>query len=83
MLMTVVNVGVMRVRMLLGRVLVRVAVRLAGRIIGAVGVLVMLVVTVGVLVALRLVAVYVFVPFGEVQPKTHAHQPGRHQQFDG
>ena len=82
MLMAVVDVRVVRVRMLHGRVVVRVAVGFNGRIVQAVSVLVVFVVNVTVVVGHRLMGVFVVVPLGQVQPDPRAHQRSGQEECD-
>ena len=76
-MVTVMDVGVMRVCVCQPRVLMAVGVRFARRIAGSVLVLVVLVVVVKVLVLDRLVNVPMFVAFGNVQPNAHEHENAR------
>ena len=78
--MPVVPVGVVRVPVHDGRVLVPVRVGLARRIVRRMRVPVMLVVAVAVLVLRRLVFMFVLVPFGDVEPQPDRHQRAGRQQ---
>ena len=72
----VMEVGIVRVFVPKGRVVMPVGVRLAGRIVGAVGVLVMLVVDVAMLMVHRLMQVVVFVLLGQMQIDAQRHEDG-------
>jgi len=75
--MTVMDVGIVRVRMLLWRVVMRMAVRLSSVPLEVVLVPVMLVVRMRMLVVLRLVAMPVLVALREMQPHAKRHERAR------
>jgi len=82
-IVSVVDIGVVSVRVPLGFMPVRVAVGLARRVILVVLVLVVFVVNVRMVVVHLLVEVFVCVPLGQVQPHSRGHQPGRDEQRPG
>ena len=83
MIVSVMNVRVMRMRVPHRKVFVRMTVRFARRVIRAVFVSMVFIVDVTMVVRHRLVVVFVLVTLGQMQPHSHAHEKSREEENGG